>query len=210
MKRNQIICGDCLDVMGTMPNESVDAIITDPPWPNCKVDTGWQGEEWWARIVAEMERLVGTKGKIIIHLNSQTHPAPFIMPFTLPFVHLCWLRYAVPRYRGNILNCGDVAYQFGRGYLPKGRRVLSEETRAASKGKAEISWHPCPRNSSHVSWLVFTQVGPSRLILDPFAGSGTTLIAAKINGCEYIGIEIDPEYARLTKKRIEEMPPRMF
>jgi DNA modification methylase len=41
------------------------------------------------------------------------------------------------------------------------------------------------------------------IILDPFAGSGTTCVVAKKLGRNYIGIEINPEYVEMAKKRLE-------
>lgn len=45
------------------------------------------------------------------------------------------------------------------------------------------------------------------IVLDPFNGSGTTCVAAKKLGRHYIGIEINPEYVELSKKRIEKITP---
>lgn len=42
-------------------------------------------------------------------------------------------------------------------------------------------------------------------MLDPFLGSGTTAAVAAKNGREYIGIELNPEYAELAKERIKEV-----
>lgn len=41
-------------------------------------------------------------------------------------------------------------------------------------------------------------------ILDPFAGSGTTLVAAKQLGRKYIGIEIEPKYVAICKERLKQ------
>ena len=43
------------------------------------------------------------------------------------------------------------------------------------------------------------------VVLDPFAGSGTTLMVAKKHGRNYVGIELNPEYISLIEKRLEEM-----
>ena len=43
---------------------------------------------------------------------------------------------------------------------------------------------------------------PSNVVLDPFAGSGTTLLACKNLGIPYVGIEISQEYVELAKKRL--------
>jgi DNA modification methylase len=52
MELDTIVCGDCLDVLPTIPDASVDAVITDPPYPHIRRDYGtWTTEEWWALIV---------------------------------------------------------------------------------------------------------------------------------------------------------------
>jgi DNA modification methylase len=43
------------------------------------------------------------------------------------------------------------------------------------------------------------------LVLDPFAGSGTIPVAAFLSGRQYIGIEVDPTYARIAKERLGKM-----
>jgi tRNA/tmRNA/rRNA uracil-C5-methylase (TrmA/RlmC/RlmD family) len=48
----------------------------------------------------------------------------------------------------------------------------------------------------------FPDARPNVVVLDPFMGSGTTGIAAKILGRDFIGIEIDPEYFAIARMRI--------
>lgn len=48
------------------------------------------------------------------------------------------------------------------------------------------------------------------IILDPFVGSGTTAIAARKLGKNFIGIDINPEYVKLAKKRLEKIQPSMI
>ena len=43
---------------------------------------------------------------------------------------------------------------------------------------------------------------PNNIVLDPFAGSGTTLLAAKNLGFPYIGMEINPAYAKIAETRV--------
>jgi site-specific DNA-methyltransferase (adenine-specific) len=51
---------------------------------------------------------------------------------------------------------------------------------------------------------IFTPKTPNSILLDPFVGSGTTCVAAKEVGQNYIGIDINQEYCDLANKRIEE------
>ena len=45
---------------------------------------------------------------------------------------------------------------------------------------------------------------PGAIVLDPYMGSGSTGVAAKLSGRHYIGMEIDPKYCAAAKKRIDE------
>jgi DNA modification methylase len=61
--------------------------------------------------------------------------------------------------------------------------------------------HPTVKPSSLMRWLVTLVTPPGGLVLDPFAGSGTTLAAARDVGMKAIGIELQPEYLRLIVER---------
>jgi tRNA G37 N-methylase Trm5 len=50
----------------------------------------------------------------------------------------------------------------------------------------------------------------NNLILDPFAGSGSTLVACKLLGIDFIGIEINPEYHKIATKRLNENIDKSF
>lgn len=52
-------------------------------------------------------------------------------------------------------------------------------------------------------WFIKLFTKTDDLILDPFLGSGTTAVAAKTNGRNYIGIDISKEYCSLAEKRVK-------
>jgi len=62
--------------------------------------------------------------------------------------------------------------------------------------------HPCPKPIEWMTWLLSIVAKPDDVILDPFAGSGTTLQACRILGIKSIGIEIDPEYCEVAISRV--------
>lgn len=64
--------------------------------------------------------------------------------------------------------------------------------------------HPCPKPLGLMRELVYLFTDPDELILDPFAGSATTLVAAKQLGRRAIGIEVDEKFAEVAAKRLEE------
>lgn len=63
--------------------------------------------------------------------------------------------------------------------------------------------HPTQKPVALMRWLVETYSNKGDIILDPYAGSGSTLLAAKEMGRGYIGIELQPEYVEVCKKRLE-------
>lgn len=79
-----------------------------------------------------------------------------------------------------------------------GATIVSTET-----VDREESDHPVPKPLGWMTWLVGLASRPGDIVLDPFAGSGTTGVAAVRLGRRFIGIEKDAGYAALARERIE-------
>jgi len=60
------------------------------------------------------------------------------------------------------------------------------------------------------SWFIKLFTQPGDWVLDPFVGSGTTAVAAKEHGRNYVGIDIDEEFCRIARKRTVEIQPRLL
>ena len=63
--------------------------------------------------------------------------------------------------------------------------------------------HPTQKPVAALMPLIEYSCPPIGVVLDPFVGSGSTGIAAQRLGCNFIGVEIDPAYADLARRRIE-------
>jgi DNA modification methylase len=69
----------------------------------------------------------------------------------------------------------------------------------------ERTLHPCQMPEAVLERIVRVSSHPGDLVLDPFAGSGTTLAAAKRLGRRYLGVELSPEYAESVRARLAEI-----
>lgn len=73
--------------------------------------------------------------------------------------------------------------------------------KAPKSDRGEGNTHPTVKHTELMRWLLRLVARPGDLILDPFAGSGSTWKAAELEGMRFLGIESDPEYARIAEDR---------
>ena len=76
------------------------------------------------------------------------------------------------------------------------------QAKASKKERGEGNTHPTVKPIKLMEYLVKLVTPPGGTVLDPFAGSGTTLLAAQNLGFTYIGVELDPQYISIAKKRL--------
>src|SRR5699024_2822924 len=65
-----------------------------------------------------------------------------------------------------------------------------------------INVHPTVKNTDLMAWLVRLVTPKGGTVLDPFAGSGSTLVAAKREGFGFIGVELTEEYIPIIEARV--------
>lgn len=200
--------GDSREILPQLPAGCADVLLTDPVWPNCSPRYEIPGQHEATELFADVMRLLpaGLKRHIIV-LGCDSDPR-FLggVPADLPFLTTCWLKRIPPTYKGHLVYSADVAYVFGSAWLSdNGRKVLSTEFQSVSAGRRMgNNTHPCPRPLRTMVGLVGTYTRSDSVILDPFAGSGTTLVAAKHCGRRAIGIEISEEYCQIAVERLQQ------
>jgi site-specific DNA-methyltransferase (adenine-specific) len=74
-------------------------------------------------------------------------------------------------------------------------------------GKQAVNGHPAPFPFTLARDHVLSWSNPGDVVLDPFVGSGTTLVACAELGRKGIGIEISGEYASIARARLEKTGP---
>ena len=72
------------------------------------------------------------------------------------------------------------------------------------KTKAQKYWHPATFPVELPLWCIYLHGGQPATVLDPFLGTGTTLVAAHFAGAKGIGIDIDATYIETARKRVTE------
>jgi site-specific DNA-methyltransferase (adenine-specific) len=216
-EHGKLYCGDCLEIMPQLIAEGVkvDAVVTDPPYGIAFVSN---------------QRLVKYDG-IANDKNLDWLPHFFrlacdVMRDDAHIYSFCsWhkvdvFKTAIEReltvkniivWAKNNAGMGDLKRQ----YAPKHEFIIY-----ASKGdgkelngtrdpdvlvfaKTGNEFHPTQKPLQMMEFFVCKSTDEQQVILDPFAGSGTTLVAAQSLGRKFIGIEISPEYCEIAKKRLE-------
>ncbi|MCP4297555.1 MAG: site-specific DNA-methyltransferase [Proteobacteria bacterium] len=89
--------------------------------------------------------------------------------------------------------------------VPKASK--KEKNAGIDKSKEEKKGHPTVKPIKLMSYLITMGSREGDIVFDPYAGSGSTCVAAKMLNRQYIGIELDPEYYDIALKRIESVEP---
>jgi modification methylase len=97
-------------------------------------------------------------------------------------------------------------------YKPKGKRLIGEELKPKHALLTSIWRFPPEQKNPHpapfplalpVRAIYSVMEDRKGVVIDPYCGSGTTIVAAKILGHDFIGIDISPEYVEFARKRLE-------
>ena len=108
-------------------------------------------------------------------------------------------------HKGNIMKFTEGSFK-KRGYEISEKK-FSEKVFTWSKYnkiEKEFGKHPTQKPLQLLDYIIKASTNEKDLVLDPFAGSGTTLKMAKQNSRDYIGIEMSEEYIEIIRKRLEQ------
>lgn len=192
-----IVCGNSLDLVPGLPAGSIDAVITDPVWPNAPRDMFPGCGDPFRLLNQTLEALPkGVKRLAIVMRNDSDPRFLAAVPSRWSFFHAIWMQYAVPSKYGRQMGGVEVAYLFGQPIKSARKRHLIPSVCNVRAQPFKKGNHPCPRPLEHMVWLVNCWSDPGETVLDPFAGSGTIEIACRRLGRRSLSIEINPEYAR--------------
>ncbi|HEU4649489.1 MAG TPA: site-specific DNA-methyltransferase [Gemmatimonadales bacterium] len=193
--------GDC---RALLPGINADAIVTDPVWPNAAVPL-FGSDDPLGMFRAMWAKLPELPQRAAIQLGCDSDPRFLTaVPAALPFFRVAWLELVRMGYKGRLGMTGDVGYLFGAPPASRPGQHIIPGRFTDPDPRGQQSEHPCPRKLRHVAWLVRWWTEPTDIVLDPFMGSGTTLLACKELGRKCIGIEVEERYCEIAARRLEQ------
>lgn len=202
---NTVICADSLEVLRSMPDKSVDLLLTDPPYginiaKNGTVGgehlakTKWYGVQEWDSTIPSKEHFKEmfrvSKNQIIFGGNYLTE---YLRPSS------CWVIW--DKYNsGNFADAEMAWTSFDRAtrlFKWRWNGMLQEQMKWKEK-----RYHPTQKPVPLFRWILERFSSEGDIVLDPFLGSGTTAVACKQLGRRYIGIERESHYCDVARKRL--------
>jgi site-specific DNA-methyltransferase (adenine-specific) len=209
MKTNVIYNKDCLEVLKTLPNKSC-LIISDPPYG---IDWGRQGNKRHKNWTEEGAVEYGWKKyKDFEWDKSIPSKEYFDEMFRVGKNLIIWggnyMTQYLPPSQGWLIwdkcqrdfSCADAEMAWTS--FDKATRIFSY-SRGEHKAHEDRK-HPTQKPLKLMEWCLNLRAQKGDIILDPFMGSGTTLVAAQNLGFEYIGCEINKDYYEVAKNRLAE------
>jgi DNA modification methylase len=217
--------GDCLDIMKNIPDNSVDMILTDPPYKNENhgggqtelaqrklvkdlhidfISNGFNYEE----IFTQMLRICKIPNFFIFCSNKQISTIMgYFESKKLSTTLLVWNKTnPAPLCNGKYLSdCEFIVYVRGKG------ATFNNNTPFDYKKKCFISsivpnktrFHPTEKPIDLLTQYILLHSNKNSVIIDPFMGSGSTCVACKNTNRRYIGIELDKKYFDIAVERIK-------
>jgi adenine-specific DNA-methyltransferase len=207
--RNTIIHADCIKALPMLPDKSINFILTDPPYiANYRSRDGRKvanddNDKWLRPAFAEMYRVLAPDS-FCVSFYGWPRADRFMQAY----------RAAGFKVVGHLM--------FPKRYASSTRfvRYSHESAHLLAKGNPRqpvnpiadvIEWqytgnklHPTQKPIAALTPLIESFSRKSDMVLDPFAGSGSTLLAAKMLGRNWLGVELDKKYHAIASHRLSQ------
>lgn len=199
--------GDCLDIMRGMDAESIDAVVTDPPYGIGKLNK-----------FGSRRNLTRAMPYTPIYGDDKPFDPSWLLKFPIVVIFGAnWFANKLPSSGGWFIwdkkdggtpdNFSDAemawtnASNVVRIFHHKWRGMI----KASERDQRRI--HPMQKPIAVMKWIIKQVTREGDTILDPYMGSGTTGVACVQLNRNFIGCEIDPQYFEIAKRRIKADQP---
>ncbi len=199
--------GDCLVKMKKIKDKSVDLVVTDPPYGmnfisnyrTVKYQAIVGDDKYPVEVLGEFFRIAKRAVYVFCRWDN-------LRELPKPKSVLAWVK--------NNWSMGDLKHEHGRQweaicFYPQEEHEFIERIPDVIKcSRTENVYHPTQKPVGVIRRIIEVNVGDT--ILDPFMGSGTTGVACAELGRSFIGIEIEPKYFEIAKRRIDQTTELML
>ena len=220
MEEIKLIQGDCLEVMKSIPNKSVDLVLTDPPYNIARnnnfstmgragIDFGkWDKGFDLFSYIDQVSRVLNKDGSFVVFNAWKNLGAIADYAESQGFDTKDMIRLEksnpMPRNRDRRY---ITDYECAVWFVKKGAKwIFNRQDEKYQRPKfvfgIESGLHPTQKNLGLMKELVKIHSNQGDTVIDPFMGSGTTGLACKNLGRKFIGIEQDANYFEIASKRI--------
>lgn len=269
---DSIVCADALTWLATLPDASVDAVITDPPYAEAKRDYGYWTEQQWRKmmypIVMQMKRVLKPTGSAVVIIQPNSKHVGTMRPWVWDFMawscrrwnvvqDVYWWNTTTPPnvhthadiglMRTSVKNCvwlgepscyrnqESVLWRTSDAMSAKSKTDRALKTRPSGftfrtgriaetsenrGGSTPFNVLPLPNTNSTnsagshghgagtpsmlVDWWIRYITKWDDVVIDPFMGSGTVALSARVAGRHFMGCDASAEYVRIANARLDQ------
>jgi adenine-specific DNA-methyltransferase len=204
---NEVFQGDCTRVLKQLPDGFVDLVVTDPPY-------GVRYQDSKGRKIAndgDLSSILGAftdlyrvlkPDSVCISFYGWGQVDAFFRAWRRagfrPVGHIVWVKEYASRTR-YVHYRHEQAYVLAKGSPKMPEQPIDDIQPWVYSGNQD---HPTQKAVRILTPIIEAFSQPGQLVLDPFAGSGSTLVAAAISGRRYLGVELEQNYCRVACERL--------
>ncbi len=196
---------DCRDGLRDIADESIDIIFTDPPYLADLYETAYT-------TIAEQAPRILRPGGWLLTYAPQYH-LPHIMRILGESLDYYWMVAQLNQSNANSVIYARFVMAMWKPILIYARPPIEHPPRAFCdlvSGKRQKRYHAWEQSIHEALHLLCRFANPDDTILDPYMGSGTIPLAAKLLGLNYIGFEVDPGTFQIASNRMQQTPLDWF
>jgi site-specific DNA-methyltransferase (adenine-specific) len=217
MERNKIIHWDSLEYMRTLPDNCIDLVLTDPPyWINADKNKRWNTKMWNAKAVSKDYQVKDWDSSIpskeVFNEIKRISKNQIIWGWNYFIEALenwpCWIVWDKNNWNNWYADC-ELAWTNFKTAVRLKKFTWHWMIQESMKNKEE-RFHPTQKPKELFKWCLENYSKPWDIILDCFAWSWTTAVAAIETGRDYIVIEKEKDYCSIIHKRVANTTPPLF
>nr|AUN36883.1 adenine-specific methyltransferase [uncultured bacterium] len=204
-----IACGDCVELMKEIPSDKIDLVVTDPPYlanytpRDGRTVANDKNDNWLKPAFAEISRVM-KPNSFCVSFYGWNKVDRFMEAWRqaglTPVGHIVYAKdYASKKLK--LAYRHECAYLLAKGQ-PEPTEIIDDVLGWKYSGD---TFHPTQKPVMALEPLIRAFSKKGDMVLDPFCGSGSTLVAAKNLGRRFIGIDLVKDYCDVANKRVNQL-----